>query len=224
MGPGRVFRRVAERSEYGWALGAMLLVITMIGWATVQTGLIDLEVNRQTGKALAELEREQAELLSRPELSERMEKVREAGEFSKLIELDGSLGLSAPFPVSLNARVSLALREETVENRDNIDAFFLESLVLTSQGRIDDYKLETKSILHVPGMGPISLVLSGKGDETGLVISALHLVGRQLELAAEGEIQWHNTKAIRLDARLDRFDPSTWLPGWPGEYPLRGQC
>jgi len=139
------------------------------------------------------------------------------------IELDGSLGLSAPFPVSLNARVSLALREETVENRDNIDAFFLESLVLNCQGRIDDYKLETKSILHVPGMGPTSLVLSGKGDETGLVISALHLVGRQLELAAEGEIQWHNTKAIRLDARLDRFDPSTWLPGWPGEYPLRGQ-
>ena len=58
ISPGGVFRRVAERSAYGWALGAMLLVITMIGWATVQTGLIDLEVSRQTGKALAQLERE----------------------------------------------------------------------------------------------------------------------------------------------------------------------
>lgn len=102
--PGRVFRRVAERSEYGWALGAILLVITMIGWATVQTGLIDLEVNRQTGKALAELEREQADLLSRPELSERMEKVREAGEFSKLILQGSAVGLA---PIALVATLML---------------------------------------------------------------------------------------------------------------------
>ena len=139
------------------------------------------------------------------------------------IELNGSLGLSAPFLVALSARASLALHEERVEDPQNFDAFSIESLVLNSQGRIDDYKLEINSTLHIPGMGPISLVLSGKGDETSMLISTLHLTGSQLELAAEGEVQWQDTKAIWLDVRLDRFDPSAWLPGWPGENPLRGQ-
>lgn len=85
ISPGGVFRRVAERSAYGWALGAMLLVITMIGWATVQTGLIDRDVNRQTAKALAQLEREQSDLLTPIQLSKRMEKIRENGEFMKLM-------------------------------------------------------------------------------------------------------------------------------------------
>ena len=100
VSPGSVFRRVSERSAYGWALAAMLLLITMIGWATVQTGLIDREVNRQTAKALAQLEREQSDLLSRLELSERMEKVREAGEFNKLMLQGGAMAYA---PIALVA-------------------------------------------------------------------------------------------------------------------------
>ncbi|MCH7703385.1 MAG: YIP1 family protein [Planctomycetes bacterium] len=104
VSPASVFRRLAERSAYGWALGAMLLVITMIGWATVKTGLIELEVNRQTGKALAELEREQSDLLSRLELSKRMEKVRETGEFNKLILQGGAVAYA---PIALVATLML---------------------------------------------------------------------------------------------------------------------
>jgi translocation and assembly module TamB len=200
------------------------------------------------------------------------------------IELDGSLGLSAPFPVSLDGRASLMLDGETIGNLENIDVqamlrgelekslqinittatpeltisgelhellsepawdlslkstelswplaphenqqgdeFFVESLDLHSQGRIGDYKLETSSILHIPGVDPFRLKVRGSGDETGMVITAAHLLGRQLELTAEGDIQWQDEETIRLSALLDRFDPSALLPGWPEEHQLQGR-
>jgi len=130
-----------------------------------------------------------------------------------IIELGGSLGLSAPFPVSLTASASLALDGETIGNLEYMNV----------QGRIGDYKIETKSILHIPGMDPVSLDLRGKGDESGMVITALQLTGRQLELAAEGLLQWRDEALIKLKVRLDHFDPSTLLADWPEEQPLEGR-
>ncbi len=95
VAPGGVFRRIAETGRYGWLLGTLLLLTTLIGWVTVQTGLIDREVDRQTRTALAELEREQVDLMSRAELSEQMEKIRKSAEFTKLITR-GQAVLAAP--------------------------------------------------------------------------------------------------------------------------------
>ncbi len=128
------------------------------------------------------------------------------------IELNGSLGLSAPFPVSLNARANLTLDGETIGNLEYMDV----------QGRIGDYELDSRSILHIPGMDPVILDLRGNGNESGMVITALHLAGNQLELAAEGDIQWRDEAVIRLSARLDRFAPSTLLADWPEEHQLQG--
>ncbi len=200
------------------------------------------------------------------------------------IELDGSLGLSAPFPVFLNSKASLALDGETTGGLESIDVqaslrgelkksleinittatpeitisgefhellskpawdlslkstelswplapdesqqgedFLIESLDLNSQGRIGDYHLATNSILHIPGMDPVSVDLRGNGNESGMVITALHLAGRQLELTAEGDVQWQDEAAIRLSALLGRFDPSTLLPGWPEDHHLQGR-
>jgi translocation and assembly module TamB len=200
------------------------------------------------------------------------------------IELNGSLGLSAPFPVILNSKASLALDGETIGGLESIDVqaslhgeleksleinittatpeitisgelhellgkpawdlslksaelswvtvrdenqeggeYLFKSLDLKSHGRLGDYQLETSSILHIPGMNPVSLNLSSNGNETGMVITALHLAGPQLELAAEGDIQWQDETAVRLSALLDRFDPSTLLPGWPEEHHLQGR-
>jgi len=200
------------------------------------------------------------------------------------IELDGSLGLSTPFPVSLDAKASLMLDGETIGNLENIDVqamlrgelekslqinittatpeltisgelhellsepawdlslksaelswppvphenqqgekFLIESLDLNSRGRIGDHKLATSSILHIPGMDPFNLEVHGNGDETGFLITTLHLESRQLELTAEGDIQWQDEETIRLSALLDRFDPSALLPGWPEEHHLRGR-
>lgn len=95
VAPGRVFHGISESGRYGWALGALLVLTTLIGWATVQTGLIDRQVDWQTRRALADLEREQIDLLSRTELSERLERIRKQAEFTKLITR-GSAVLVAP--------------------------------------------------------------------------------------------------------------------------------
>jgi hypothetical protein len=102
LAPRSVFGRIAENSRYGWMLAALIACTTLIGWATVQTGLIDREIDRQTRKVLADLEREQIDLLSRTELSDRMEKVRQAADFQKLLERGSSVGLA---PLRLVASV-----------------------------------------------------------------------------------------------------------------------
>ncbi|HUU84756.1 MAG TPA: YIP1 family protein [Phycisphaerae bacterium] len=104
VAPRRVFHRIAETGRYGWALGALILVTTLIGWVTMQTGLIDREVNRRTLQALADLEREQIDLLSRSELSERLDRIRKSAEFTKLI-VRGSAVVVAP--LALIASVAL---------------------------------------------------------------------------------------------------------------------
>ncbi|MFQ5489479.1 MAG: YIP1 family protein [Phycisphaerae bacterium] len=95
VAPSDVLRRAADTGRYGWTLGAILLLITLIGWVTVQTGLVDRQVDRQTGLALKTLEREQIDLLSRTELADRMQTVREAGQFMKLIHR-GTAIVAAP--------------------------------------------------------------------------------------------------------------------------------
>lgn len=108
IAPAGVLRRAADSGQYGWTLGAILLLVTLIGWATVQTGLVDREVDRQTSQALAKLEREQIDLLSRTELADRMQTVREAGQFMKLIHR-GSAILVAPLGLVVSLMLIAAL-------------------------------------------------------------------------------------------------------------------
>jgi len=83
--PRRLFARVEDTGAYGWALVTLLVALILIGYAEVQTGLIDRSVGEQTEKALAELEATQADLVDRIELRDRMEDIRKQGEFNKLI-------------------------------------------------------------------------------------------------------------------------------------------
>ena len=83
--PRLVFSRVEDTGAYGWALVTLLALVTLIGYAEVQTGLIDRTVDQQTEKSLAELEKTQAPLVDRVQLRERMDGLRKAGEFNKLI-------------------------------------------------------------------------------------------------------------------------------------------
>jgi len=108
VAPGDVFRRIGESGRYGWALGAVVLISTLVGWTTVQTGLIDREVDRRTRQALADLEREQTDLLKRTELSERMEGIRKSAEFTKLIAR-GSAILVAPAALAASLMILAAL-------------------------------------------------------------------------------------------------------------------
>ena len=104
VSPGAVFARIAQDARYGWALGALLLLTALIGWATVQTALIDRQVNMQTQRSLANLEREQIDLLTRAELSERLDNIRKTAEFQKLMARGGVMLAT---PLTLVASVML---------------------------------------------------------------------------------------------------------------------
>jgi hypothetical protein len=83
--PRSVFARVEDTGAYGWALVTLLGLVVLIGYAQIQTGLIDRVADQQTEMALAQLEDSQADLVDRIQLRDRMKDVREAGEFNKLI-------------------------------------------------------------------------------------------------------------------------------------------
>ena len=83
--PRLLFTRVEDTGAYGWALVTLLGLVMLLGYAEVQTGLIDRVVDQQTEVALASLEKSQADLVDRVELRERMEDVRKTGVFNKLI-------------------------------------------------------------------------------------------------------------------------------------------
>ena len=83
--PRALFSRVEDTGAYGRALVTLLALVLLIGYAEVQTGLIDRGVDQQTEAALASMEESQAHLVDRIELRERMDDLRKAGEFNKLL-------------------------------------------------------------------------------------------------------------------------------------------
>jgi len=83
--PRRVFSRVEDNGAYGWALATLILLVTLIGYAQIQTGLIDRDVALQTEAKLAELEKTQGDLLDRSELRDRMEAIHKQAEFTRMI-------------------------------------------------------------------------------------------------------------------------------------------
>lgn len=83
--PRSLFARVEDTGAYGWALVTLLALVMLIGYAEVQTGLIDRTVDQKTEQKLAELEKREGHLIERVELSSRMEAISKQGEFNKLI-------------------------------------------------------------------------------------------------------------------------------------------
>jgi hypothetical protein len=95
--PAQLFRRVEDTGTYGWALVALLALVTLTGYVQVQTGLIDRVVDQQTERQLADLEKSQANLVDRVQLKDTMDAVRKSGEFMKLLRRLGAIVLSPIF-------------------------------------------------------------------------------------------------------------------------------
>ena len=85
LAPRRLFARVEDVAAYGWPLVILLTAVTLIGYATVQTGLIDREIDRQVDESIARLESEQRDVVERSALREMYEQEYELGEFRKLL-------------------------------------------------------------------------------------------------------------------------------------------
>lgn len=94
VAPRAVFARIEDTPAYGPALVVMLGVVMLLGYAEVQTGLIDRSVDQQTEAAIAVLEKDQAHLVDRVALREQMDTVREAGEFNKMISRLMAIGVA----------------------------------------------------------------------------------------------------------------------------------
>jgi hypothetical protein len=98
--PSLLFSRVDDSGAYGWALALLMGLTFLIGWAEVQTGLIDRVVERKTEQSLADLEKAQQHLVDRVKLREQMEEVRKAGEFAKLMTRIGAIVVGPCFLLS----------------------------------------------------------------------------------------------------------------------------
>lgn len=83
--PRRLFARVEDVASYGWALAILLTAVTLVGYATVETGLIDQAVDRSVGGAIAQIDSMQRDVVERSELRELYAQERKKGEFTKLL-------------------------------------------------------------------------------------------------------------------------------------------
>ncbi len=89
--PRALYSRVEDTGAYGWALVTLLALMMLIGYAQVQTGLIDTTVERKKEQQLAEIEKTQGELVDRVALKERLDGVHKQAEFTKMITRLGSI-------------------------------------------------------------------------------------------------------------------------------------
>jgi len=85
VAPRSLFNRVEDNGAYGLALLTLIGLVMLIGYAKVQTGLVDRDVDLVTEKKLAELEQNQKNLVDRVALKEAMEGVRKEAVFGKTI-------------------------------------------------------------------------------------------------------------------------------------------
>ena len=83
--PRRLFARVEDVTAWGWPLAILLTFVTTIGYATVQTGLIDREVDRGVQQRIAMIDLTQRDVVERSELSELYEREYKQGQFLKLL-------------------------------------------------------------------------------------------------------------------------------------------
>lgn len=85
VSPRRVFARVEDVAAWGWPLLVLLTLVTLIGYATIETGLIDREVERGVRESIARIDQQQRDVVQRSELRELYDREIKAGEFSKLL-------------------------------------------------------------------------------------------------------------------------------------------
>ena len=93
------------------------------------------------------------------------------------------------------------------------------SIDLRSVGSLADYDLAGTAIADVQQIGELSLAIDARGNTSRIDVSDLQLDGERLRASTSGRLDWSDTFAIAVDADVARFDPHTFVPGWPeGSY------
>jgi hypothetical protein len=104
LAPRRLFSKVENVAGYGWPLIVLLTAVTVVGFAKMQTGLIDREIDRQVQESIAKLDLEQANVVERSEIRKQIEELQKTGDFQKFLVRLGSVGLE---PIKMLASVLL---------------------------------------------------------------------------------------------------------------------
>lgn len=107
--PRALFARVEDTGAYGWALVTLLGLVMLLGYAEVQTGLIDRVVDEKTENALAMLEETQLNLVDRLQLKDSMEKIRKAAVFEKTMTRIGVVALKPMYLLASFMLIASAL-------------------------------------------------------------------------------------------------------------------
>lgn len=83
--PRAVFARVEDVPAYAWSLMILLTCFALLGWALVETGLIDREVDRGVQERIAAFDRMQVDVVERSAITKNIAEARQEGEFLKLM-------------------------------------------------------------------------------------------------------------------------------------------
>jgi hypothetical protein len=86
LAPRAVLARIEDVPAWGWPLVVLLTVVTLVGYATVQTGLIDREVDRGVNEKIAQIDAQQRDVVERSTLRTLYDDQIKQGEFFKLLK------------------------------------------------------------------------------------------------------------------------------------------
>lgn len=92
--PRYVYSRVEDTPAYGWALAFLIGLTMLIGYARVQTGLIDRDVDEATETKMKMYEQSQGQLIDRVEFREHLESIQKEGIFAKTMNRLAAVVLS----------------------------------------------------------------------------------------------------------------------------------
>jgi hypothetical protein len=209
--PGETFARVEDVARYAWPLVVLLALMTLIGYATVQTGLIDREVDREVQARIALIDASQRDVVDRAALRDLYEGARKAGEFKRVVM---HLAAVAAGPVGLLMQTLL------------VAAVFFVAVALTGR-KTEWHALLTLTVYAglvdvVAGLVRLAFMLRFATLEvdTSLAIAVRHLCGETSLPAAQ------QAALAGLGTAVDPFRIWYWLmlviglratrqlPGW----------
>ena len=73
LAPRRLFAKVEDVTAYGWPLAVLLTTLTLIGYAKIETGLIDRQVENSVQVQLARIEKEKRDVVDRSQLKKEID-------------------------------------------------------------------------------------------------------------------------------------------------------
>ncbi|MCH8250824.1 MAG: YIP1 family protein [Planctomycetes bacterium] len=85
LAPRKLFAKVEDVTAYGWPLAILLAMVTLIGYATIETGLIDRQVDNGVQAQLAKIEKEHKDIIDRSKLRLMIDDTLKTGEFLKMM-------------------------------------------------------------------------------------------------------------------------------------------